>query len=278
MKQPELGKKILELRKQKGFTQEELVEQCNISVRTIQRIEAGEVMPRSYTVKTILSALDFDLEQLQYQNTGLAQEFKELFLLDVNDEKEASFLNQQLNIAWIAGLIYLIAGFFEFVADYTRLEDGIFFLGKTGYIIVKLITLFSYVLFLRGFVLSGKIFRNYLLKIAAFILMGVAIVFYIYDIVSVFGDLLDLEYLLVSEAIIYGMVGIFFGIGIFRLQRPVGTIASVSGIMEIIAGALMLTIILALLGLVILLPAGILEVILLFKVSAMLKQKQQEIL
>ena len=54
MKQPELGKKILELRKQKGFTQEELVEQCNINVRTIQRIESGEVSPRSYTIKAMI--------------------------------------------------------------------------------------------------------------------------------------------------------------------------------------------------------------------------------
>ena len=30
MKQPELGKKISELRKAKGLTQEELVEKCNI--------------------------------------------------------------------------------------------------------------------------------------------------------------------------------------------------------------------------------------------------------
>jgi transcriptional regulator with XRE-family HTH domain len=42
MKQPDLGKKILELRKQKGLTQEELVELCNINVRTIQRIENNE--------------------------------------------------------------------------------------------------------------------------------------------------------------------------------------------------------------------------------------------
>ncbi|MCS5489833.1 helix-turn-helix domain-containing protein [Algoriphagus limi] len=47
MKQPELGKKISELRKAKGMTQEELVEKCNLNVRTIQRIEAGEVTPRS---------------------------------------------------------------------------------------------------------------------------------------------------------------------------------------------------------------------------------------
>ncbi|MDG2073883.1 MAG: helix-turn-helix transcriptional regulator [Polaribacter sp.] len=60
MKQPELGKRISELRKEKGLTQEELVEKCNINVRTIQRIEAGEVNPRSYTIKTILNVLDVD--------------------------------------------------------------------------------------------------------------------------------------------------------------------------------------------------------------------------
>ena len=65
MKQPELGQKIVALRKQKGLTQEELVEKCNINVRTIQRIEAGEVTPRSYTIKSILDALGFDLEAFQ---------------------------------------------------------------------------------------------------------------------------------------------------------------------------------------------------------------------
>jgi transcriptional regulator with XRE-family HTH domain len=59
MKQPELGKKIIELRKAKGLTQEELVEKCNLSVRTLQRIESGEVTPRSYTTKIIFAALDY---------------------------------------------------------------------------------------------------------------------------------------------------------------------------------------------------------------------------
>src|SRR5690554_4642714 len=67
MKQPELGHKILELRKAKGFTQEELVERCNINVRTIQRIEAGEVTPRSYTLKTILEVLDYDFNQMNQE-------------------------------------------------------------------------------------------------------------------------------------------------------------------------------------------------------------------
>jgi len=54
MKQPETGRKIFELRMEKGLTQEEHLERCNISVRAIQRIEAGEVTPRSHTIKKIL--------------------------------------------------------------------------------------------------------------------------------------------------------------------------------------------------------------------------------
>ncbi|WKK78743.2 helix-turn-helix transcriptional regulator [Marivirga salinae] len=60
MNQPELGKKILELRLNKGLTQGELAEICNLSLRTIQRTESAEVTPRSHTVKVILSNLGFD--------------------------------------------------------------------------------------------------------------------------------------------------------------------------------------------------------------------------
>lgn len=61
MKQPELGKYIASLREAKGLTQEELVSNCNISVRTLQRIESGKVMPRSYTLKAIATVLNCNL-------------------------------------------------------------------------------------------------------------------------------------------------------------------------------------------------------------------------
>lgn len=61
MKQPDLGRKIAELRKAKGLTQEELVQKCNLSVRTLQRIESGEVTPRSYTIRIIFAALDYNI-------------------------------------------------------------------------------------------------------------------------------------------------------------------------------------------------------------------------
>jgi transcriptional regulator with XRE-family HTH domain len=60
MKQPELGQKIVALRKEKGLTQEELVKKCNINVRTLQRIESGEVNPRSFTIKIIFETLGYD--------------------------------------------------------------------------------------------------------------------------------------------------------------------------------------------------------------------------
>lgn len=62
MKQPELGNKVLELRQNLGLTQAELAEKSNVSLRTIQRVEALEVTPRNYTIKAILSCLGYDLK------------------------------------------------------------------------------------------------------------------------------------------------------------------------------------------------------------------------
>jgi len=67
MNQPDLGLKVVELRQQKGFTQEQLAEKCEVSTRTIQRIESGEVDPRTYTLHCLSQALEFDFE---VQNTG----------------------------------------------------------------------------------------------------------------------------------------------------------------------------------------------------------------
>jgi uncharacterized Tic20 family protein/DNA-binding Xre family transcriptional regulator len=60
MKQPELGLKVVELRQQKGLTQEKLAEMCEVSSRTIQRIESGEVDPRAYTIQCLNAALEYD--------------------------------------------------------------------------------------------------------------------------------------------------------------------------------------------------------------------------
>ena len=71
MNQPDLGLKVSELRQQKGLTQEQLAEQCEVSPRTIQRIESGEVDPRAYTLHCLGEALEFDFGEENTTNENL---------------------------------------------------------------------------------------------------------------------------------------------------------------------------------------------------------------
>jgi uncharacterized Tic20 family protein/DNA-binding Xre family transcriptional regulator len=71
MNQPDLGLKIAELRQQKGLTQEKLAEYCEVSTRTIQRIESGEVEPRSFTRNSLSNILEFDLGKENTNNQSL---------------------------------------------------------------------------------------------------------------------------------------------------------------------------------------------------------------
>lgn len=59
-----LQQRITRARQEKGLTQEELATLTNLSIRTIQRIEGGESIPRSFTLKAIAKALDQPYEQL----------------------------------------------------------------------------------------------------------------------------------------------------------------------------------------------------------------------
>ena len=71
MNQPDLGLKITELRQQKGLTQEKLAEYCDVSTRTIQRIEGGEVEPRSFTQNSLSNILEFDFGKESTSNENL---------------------------------------------------------------------------------------------------------------------------------------------------------------------------------------------------------------
>lgn len=59
-----VGKKITEIRKQKGLTQEEVAETANINLRTLQRIEKGETEPRGNSLNGICNALNIAIEDI----------------------------------------------------------------------------------------------------------------------------------------------------------------------------------------------------------------------
>ncbi len=59
---------VKEGRLAKGYTQKELSDLSNVSVRSIQRIENAEIIPRSYTIKTLFDVLEIPVEKIQQVN------------------------------------------------------------------------------------------------------------------------------------------------------------------------------------------------------------------
>ena len=266
MRQPELGKKILELRKEKGLTQEELVEKCNISVRTLQRIETGEVTPRVFTIKTILAALDYDLSTIvENDDSGArapANTLRKYLLLETDS---TDFLTSQLTVAWISGILYFMLGLFEGAADIVRLQEDKLVVGEAYYVVMKVAVLVTFVLFQRGFVALGGLTANYLLRITSFVLIIGNVVVIGYDIASVFYGPTEDAFILGAEAFTYGGIMIVYGVALRRLRPVVGSIAGYAGLFEIIAGCLFLTVVLSFIGFFVLMPAELLQIIILYK-------------
>jgi transcriptional regulator with XRE-family HTH domain len=73
----ETGKLIKELRIKKGMTQEELADKTEVSARTIQRIENGEVDPRAYTLQMIAKALEVDYNMFVENKPDEEQEIQQ---------------------------------------------------------------------------------------------------------------------------------------------------------------------------------------------------------
>jgi len=260
MKQPELGNRISELRKARGLTQEELVEKCNISVRTIQRIETGEVNPRSYTVKTILSALGSDIKEIQ-SKVSLPEEY-----------------SRYLKVAWMAGIVYFVLGILEAAMDITRLVNSspipeetvtefipVLGYGTVFYIVVKILVLLTYVLFIRGFGPIGIMTGNQLLQIIPKVLIGNMVFIIGFDIASLLYEPNDSLFIQFGIAVILGILGIVFGIGLIKLRSTLGTVCIIAGALEIIAGCFLLFA--NPIGLVLQMPAVLLEIVILYKMT-----------
>ncbi|HEY5122149.1 MAG TPA: helix-turn-helix domain-containing protein [Ignavibacteria bacterium] len=65
-----IGAKILEIRKRKGLTQEELSDLSKINLRTLQRIEKGDTEPHGNTLKNLCQVLEINIEDvLDYGKT-----------------------------------------------------------------------------------------------------------------------------------------------------------------------------------------------------------------
>jgi transcriptional regulator with XRE-family HTH domain len=147
MKQQQFGARITMLRNVNNMTQKELAEACNVDIRTIQRIEAGEVAPRKYTVKLLAKALKVEVEDLN--DTG-------------NRMKEIQPLTR---VFYIAGIIFTI----NYIPVIYQVVNGEF--GFYIHSLLLLIYIGSFIFLSKGFYHLGKQSNNQVLASSALLSM-----------------------------------------------------------------------------------------------------------
>ncbi len=258
MQQPELGRRLTALRKERNLTQEELVEKSHVSVRTIQRIEAGEVLPRLSTVKILLEALGESYDTFLTKPTNMETRTEQL-------EHSGRGI---LLTAVIAGAIYLAVeislGALD-IAWLTKERDWEPWLNMM-YIGLTVVMMAAYTLFARGFIVLSKLFENKLLTIGAYLMIAAVLGVGILDCVTLFsGDTERLWLPYSIAAAVSGALTFVFGIALIRLQDGMGELSRVAGILEILIGCALITVIFFFIAYIIMVPAIIVEILVLYR-------------
>jgi transcriptional regulator with XRE-family HTH domain len=241
MKQPELGKKISELRKAKGLTQEQLVEICNLNVRTIQRIEAGEVSPRNHTIKALFEALE--IEWIESEESTINEHLvEEQFSKNKSVSGKVKPSMNWLYLGFFAGLLYFILGFFDtgLKAVWTEGEEAVnlthFWLGGISTVVLSSV-------FLRGLIQMTHIFPNRILRSTFYAMLIVNII--IYAIAFTLGVELSfgiLGFYLLSS-IFYGAFYVLIGVGFLSYKNIWSNYTQIIGVLGILSGILTMSII-----------------------------------
>jgi len=139
------------------------------------------------------------------------------------------------------------------------------------YILINLIYMISSILFIRGFVIIGKKLKiNSLIK-SSYSLIIYSIFLSVFIIIfRMLNFSASKSFSLVSSIILLiigGIIPIFFGISLLKLKKKFGRIATATGVLNIISGTGMATVVLIFISMLVLLPLYILEIILLFRAS-----------
>ena len=232
IKQPELGKKISEMRKAKGLTQEELVELCNLNVRTIQRIEAGEVTPRSYTIKALFEALGAKMENIESERPSAYP----------------SSLIVWLYIGVGAGLVYFFLSFFDISMEVEWMEGS--FTNSLTFGLVKAGVLITFSLFLFGLIKMEGAFPNKVLQIALWVMLIANGIWYSIDLISLVTPSFSIEDYYVVKLCTFGLAYGFIGAGFLCYKNLWSNIPQILGGLGIVSGILIFSIVGALFALI----------------------------
>ena len=228
MKQPELGKKLAEIRKQKGITQEDLVDRCNVTVRTIQRIESLDVTPRPITLKLIAEALDYDF--YEFSSPGITKDKENaksrLHRAIYTNLEDPYTVALQIKMAWIAGFLYFLTGFPEAAFEYDFFRNEFLAVENEAYVLVKIIAMISFILFARGFIILGYKYNIRLLTYGSYLFLAVFLLNYTFDIFSLGLHRSELKEALLLKALSFGAAEVIFGLGLRGLTESCGRVAN----------------------------------------------------
>ncbi|MGN0267456.1 MAG: helix-turn-helix domain-containing protein [Lachnospiraceae bacterium] len=162
-----IGKLLQELRKEKGFTQEQLAEQMGVARRTVSRWETGSNMPDLDVLIELSDFYEVDLREIlngERKSEHMNEEMKETVLqvAEYSNEEKTRLL-QRMHWLFIAGLTgftaFLMISFLglDHTAPYEAI--GSFGLGLAfGMVILGVIFTSKYAVRIRQFKmrLSGK--------------------------------------------------------------------------------------------------------------------------
>ena len=259
MQQPELGRRLTALRKERNLTQEELVEKSHVSVRTIQRIESGDVLPRMSTVKILLEALGERYETFSKKPPQVMETQKNNL---PNANRNTVLVGAVAGAAYLASQIILGAMDIAWLTSDHNWEFWI----NAIYTGLTVVMVTSYTLFARGFIALSTVFENTLLKVVTYMLVIATAGLGVLDITSLSVE--DIESLLLPytvAAVLFGALSIAFGISLIRLQDGMGELSRIAGLLEIVMGCILVTVVLFFIAYVIMIPAIVIEILVLYR-------------
>jgi hypothetical protein len=187
-------------------------------------------------------------------------------------EKQKSTLptnyRNTLLIAVLAGAVYLVAEIILGTMDIAWFTDGRDwgFRMNAIYTGLTVVMVISFVLFARGFIALSVVFENSLLKVTGYLLMVVTLGRGILDVSSLSAE--DVESVWIPYAgiaIVMGALGIVFGVALLRLQDSMGELSRIAGILEIVMGCLLITVVLFFISYIVLIPAMVIEILVLYR-------------
>ncbi|MDX1706627.1 serine hydrolase [Pseudidiomarina sp.] len=98
MEKNAISERLVYQRKLKGLSQEQLAEKTQVTVRTIQRLEKGEVTPHLRTVKMLAAALDVEVDDLLQLDDPRNESIQKKWLLLLHSAPFVGFVIPLMNI------------------------------------------------------------------------------------------------------------------------------------------------------------------------------------